>query len=161
VKRKMEIVYRTASINDYHGVNAVLKESLELHAHALPSLFTTDHVVVSFEQYQAILYYNSTDILVAEHNGRIIGASVVELKYSPPVDDQSFMYTAYIQYFGVRKEWHNYGIGKKLFHRTKEWGRKKGASELQLTVWAFNQKAKSFYENLGLTSLSHLLSTKL
>ncbi|UZW66381.1 hypothetical protein OC195_21485 [Priestia flexa] len=48
----MEIVYRTARIDDYQGVNAVLKESLELHAHALPSLFSTDHIVISYEQYQ-------------------------------------------------------------------------------------------------------------
>ncbi|TYR79476.1 GNAT family N-acetyltransferase [Priestia megaterium] len=157
----MDIIYRTAKLKDYQGVNKILTESLKLHAEALPSMFDEEIAVMSFEQYQATLYYATVDIIVAEYRNQIIGASVVELKYNPPTKANPFSYTAYIQYFGIKKGFHNYGIGKGLFHATKKWAIQKDASDLQLTVWSFNKKAMAFYQSLGLTSLSYLMSTKL
>ncbi|AYE52768.1 GNAT family N-acetyltransferase [Priestia megaterium NCT-2] len=157
----MEIIYRTAKLDDYTEVNKILGESLELHANALPSMFDNQMAVLSQEQYQATLYYATIDILVAQYRNQIIGASVVELKYNPPTTLAPLSYTAYIQYFGVKKGFQNYGVGKSLFSATKQWAVQKGASDLQLTVWAFNEKARAFYESLGLKNLSYLMTTSL
>jgi GNAT superfamily N-acetyltransferase len=41
------------------------------------------------------------------------------------------------------------GIGQALLRRAERWAAERGASELELTVWEFNQDAIAFYEKLG------------
>ena len=143
----MDIIYRTAKLDDYTEVNKILGESLELHANALPSMFDNQMAVLSPEQYQATLYYATIDILVAQYRNQIIGASVVELKYNPPTTLAPLSYTAYIQYFGVKRLSKLWGR-KRSFSATKQWAVQKGANDLQLTVWAFNEKARAFMKVL-------------
>ena len=34
--------------------------------------------------------------------------------------------------------------------RTQAWGTQSGASRIELTVWAFNEQARHFYDQMGL-----------
>ncbi|WP_110113414.1 GNAT family N-acetyltransferase [Bacillus sp. CGMCC 1.16541] len=157
----MSITYRIATPEDYHDVNHVLAESLHLHADALPDLFDKESYLFTPQQYQSIMYYSTVDIIVAERNNEVVGASVVELKYNPPLKATPPYYTAYIQFFSIKKGYQQLGIGKELFDLTKKWAQNKGALDLQLTVWSFNEKAIRFYEKLGLSEASKLMRLKL
>ncbi|MBM7702520.1 GNAT family N-acetyltransferase [Metabacillus iocasae] len=157
----MSINYRVAKLEDYHDVNHVLAESLHLHAEALPDLFDKEAYLFTPQQYQSIMYYSTVEIILAEHNQNIVGASVVELNYNPPLKRTPPSYTAFIQFFSVKREYQQLGIGKELFEVTKEWAKAKGALDLQLTVWSFNEKAIRFYEKLGLCETSKLMRLKL
>lgn len=42
------------------------------------------------------------------------------------------------------------GVGQALMERTKEWSIQMGAASIELTVWAFNEQARHFYDRMGL-----------
>ena len=91
----------------------------------------------------------------------IIGYSFVELLYASYPSEEEERCTAFIDYFGVKKAYHRFGIGSALFEQTKKWALKQKAHALQLNVWEFNHKAIRFYEKQGMKSLSRLMHLKL
>ncbi|KOO50358.1 GNAT family N-acetyltransferase [Priestia koreensis] len=157
----MMITYRPANTQDYHEVNKLLSDTQRLHAEMLPMNFEKNATVLSPTQYQSMLFYSTNDILVAVYNQEIVGVSVVELMYTPAVNQYPPRYTAYIQYFGVHRDHRHRGIGKQLFHVSKEWAKQKGASDLQLTVWSVNNNAVKFYEGVGMHELNKLMTIPL
>jgi len=45
------------------------------------------------------------------------------------------------------------GIGTRLVRIARRWAREKGATEMRLGVWEFNEAARKFYETLGFKTL--------
>ena len=82
----MMITYRPANTQDYHEVNTLLSDTQRLHAEMLPMNFEKNATVLSPTQYQSMLFYSTNDILVAVYNQEIVGVSVVELMYTPAVN---------------------------------------------------------------------------
>ncbi len=107
--------------------------------------------VLSPEQYQVTLYYATIDILVAQYRNQIIGASVVELKYNPPTTLAPLFPTQRTSNILALRKAFKIMASEKVFFLLQNSGLyKKRANDLQLTVWAFNEKARAFYESLGL-----------
>lgn len=50
---------------------------------------------------------------------------------------------------GVTAEWRGHGIGRTLMQLAQDWVQARGATELRLHVWAFNEAARRLYEELG------------
>ena len=53
------------------------------------------------------------------------------------------------------------GIGRLLMQRAEHWALQRGASYLRLNVWAFNEEALRFYEELGYGVHSRILGKEL
>ena len=53
------------------------------------------------------------------------------------------------------------GLDVPWSQRPIEWGRARGATTLDLTVWEFNQAALAFYERLGLVTLNRVMQLEL
>ncbi|MCP4355501.1 MAG: GNAT family N-acetyltransferase [Proteobacteria bacterium] len=52
-------------------------------------------------------------------------------------------------YIGVLKQFQNAGVGKKLMEIVDFWAKKENVERIQLSVFSTNEKANSFYQNLG------------
>lgn len=61
----------------------------------------------------------------------------------------------------VRQDCRGLGIGKKLMDEAREWARLKGATAVELNVYAFNSSAITFYHSLGYDMLCHRMSKAL
>lgn len=53
------------------------------------------------------------------------------------------------------------GIGKKLFLFVSNEAKKRDAERLDLMVWSFNNRALSFYEELGMQTQRYILEKEL
>jgi diamine N-acetyltransferase len=156
-----KVVTTTASIDDYKNINEIVKEGQDEHAEALPTIFAKVDVVMPIDYYQQLLNDKNSEVLVAKLNGQIVGFAVLEIKEAPQFASLVSRKYAYISDFGVKKAFQNNGIGKQLFFACVEWAKEKGASSLELNVWEFNQKAISFYEQLGMKPMSRKMAIDL
>lgn len=92
-----------------------------------------------------------TRVLVAEHNGIILGFVLAERWYPPPVARQSF--EIYIESMFVRPEHRRRGIGRKLVDAVADWTHGEGADRMRLGVLSVNEEAKKFWRSVGGRSL--------
>ncbi len=53
------------------------------------------------------------------------------------------------------------GIGRALMQAAETWALSRGAEELHLNVWAFNQRARAFYDELGYAVRAQTLGKRL
>jgi GNAT superfamily N-acetyltransferase len=68
---------------------------------------------------------------------------------------------AHLQSIMVSEPNRKSGIGKKLMDVAQQWAREKGATEMRLDVWEFNQGTIQFYEKMGFHTLTRTLITGL
>ena len=88
-------------------------------------------------------------ILVAVLNEEIVGFVAAELSDMPNLPFLNPMKRCRIATIVVSKAHHRKGIGTALFEHVYKIATESGASELNLEVFTFNNKAIAFYEKLG------------
>ena len=141
---------REATSNDLPRLIELLYESDILHWNALP-----DHFAIPGEPARAEDYVNhlldeeNGVILVAELEGVVIG--LIQLAV---FDERSGPYRrkrphAHIGDIVVSGEHRRTGVGRMLLAAADGWAKARGAEEIELTVWDFNDDAIALYESLG------------
>ena len=157
----MEILIECAMVNDFEEINSIVKEGHDEHSHNLPHIFRQVDVVMPSEYFQSLLTDPSSEILVARQAEEIVSFAVLEITDAPPFNSLTPRKFAYINDFGVASRHNRKGIGKKMFNACQEWAKIKGATTLELNVWEFNKGAISFYESLGMETVSRKMSLNL
>ena len=61
----------------------------------------------------------------------------------------------------VSNDFQRNGIGQKLMRKSQQWAVDRGATSIELNVYHFNQKAISFYTNIGFKPTSQRMSKAL
>lgn len=96
-------------------------------------------------------------LFVAEHEEQLIGAVHAHLRRSPDIPLLKPRHFAYVETLVVSSDWRRRGIGKQLMERIEFWARDKGATEIELFVWDFNQTAIALYDQLAYRTISRRL----
>lgn len=151
----------SADISDFNAVNSIVKEGQDEHSEALPHVFKKVHEVMPEAYFLELLEDLNCEILVAKIDKEVVGFAVMELSESPSFESMIPRNYAYMNDFGVKSSYHREGIGTVLFKACMEWSKNKGVTSLELNVWQFNQKAISFYERLGMNTVSRKMSLNL
>lgn len=154
----MKINIESASLEDFNAVNLIVKEGHDEHSEALPHVFKKVYQVMSKSYYGELVETLNCEILVAKVNEDVVGFAVMELNESPPFESMTSRKYAYMNDFGVKSNCQRQGAGSELFKACVEWSKNKGATSLELNVWEFNEKAISFYESFGMTSISRKMT---
>lgn len=157
----VRIQIANAEIEDYEEINLIVKEGQDEHSEALPSIFKKVDQAMPQNFFYELMENPKCDILIARMNKEIVGFAVMELHESPPYETMNPRTFAYMNDFGVKNSHQREGVGSELFQACREWSKDKGATSLELNVWEFNQKAISFYEKFGMTSISRKMSLEL
>ena len=84
-------------------------------------------------------------VLLAEHNGTIIGMCTGQLTISTAEGGPALL----VEDVVVAEEWRARGIGRRLMDEISRWGRLAGAFRLQLLADKSNTRALGFYMNTG------------
>ena len=157
----MSITIAKAKREQFAAINKVMEEGQRLHANHLPHIFKDVSPVMPKVFFEEILKDLDKDILVAMDGEAIVGFALLRVNQAPPFESvQSRTYT-YIDDFGVLESFQGNGVGRKLLEACKEWAKEKNSEHLELTVWDFNERARSFYEALGLTTVTRRMSLPL
>ncbi|MFJ8235832.1 GNAT family N-acetyltransferase [Ureibacillus sp. NPDC094379] len=158
----MDILVEIATIEDFHAVNSIVKEGHEEHANAYPHIFKKVDEVMSEHYFGEILADPDCEIFVARiNNNEVVGFGVMELQKSPSFESMIPRKFAYMNDFGVKGTFQRNGVGNLLFAACVEWSREKGATNMDLTVWEFNEKAIAFYEKNEMRTISRKMSLQL
>jgi ribosomal protein S18 acetylase RimI-like enzyme len=141
--------YREAELHDLPGVCALGEVVNLLHHDAWPSIFAprsdpsrdAPHWRRSIGQPHATTF-------VAEHSGELMAFITVMLVDESNSRLQPMRY-AHVGSVCVAEPFRGRGIGKQLMSLAEQWAAGRGARDMRLNVWAFNESALAFYEELG------------
>jgi GNAT superfamily N-acetyltransferase len=145
----MTSAIREATPEDLSAICVLGQEVNLLHHEAWPQVFAApsdpSHDAPHWQQ--SIANPNATTF-VAEHSGRVIAFITVFFvtESGPLLRPTPF---ARVGSVCVAAHQRGGGIGRALMAQAERWAIERGASDIRLNVWAFNQAALRFYEELG------------
>jgi GNAT superfamily N-acetyltransferase len=157
----MVSAYREAELRDLPAVCALGQVVNLLHYEAWPSIFAPPSEPLRDESHwrQSIGQPNATTF-VAEHSVDLIAFVTVMLAEESNPLLQSMCYTR-IGSVCVAKPFRGKGVGKQLMSLAEQWGASRGAKDMRLNVWSFNESALAFYQELGYQVRSVLMGKPL
>ena len=144
------MIIRQATIDDYEAAAKLEQSVFQLHYENRKDFLRYRSTPLEKERFASML--NGMTYLLAEENGVILGQAVAfkrEYKDNPVFNDMEWLE---IDDISVAPEAQGKGVGKALFAALKQTALEMGLHHMELTVWAFNEKARGFYEKMGMSS---------
>ena len=154
----MDFAIRSATLGDYRQLRDLYHELDLLHGEALPVVFRNPVRPLRRKEFLAKAIADSNCImLVAESDGQIVGVIQAGIREAP--DHPMFLPRRYVwmESLVVRREFQRCGVGQALMRSLESWAAEKGIAHVELNVWEFNDRAKTFYESLGYETASRRL----
>jgi len=108
-----------------------------------------------------IIHSDDSEIFVAEAAGKLAGLIEVYVRIDPNEATLVRHQYAELQSLMVLAPFRKNGIGTQLVGVAQRWAREKGATEMRLGVWEFNQAAREFYEAVGFKTLKRRMVAEL
>lgn len=145
LKNGLEVVIRQARLDDAENLLTCVKHVIP-QSEYIPKL---EHEITSTVEYEAewissFLITENALLLVAEHNGQIVG------NIDTTCSKRTVMaHTACIG-MGMLQEWRNTGLGTALLQTTIDWAKQHSAIELLwLQVYTANTLGIGLYRKMG------------
>ena len=158
----MEITIRPATAPDYEELCQVIDQADKLHRDNLPHLFQKPAGPVRDPDYLlSVMEDPDHGLFVAEAGGRIAGYVHAILREMPAIPIVVPRRLVIVDNLCVREKVRRAGIGRALMSRAHVWARAHGASEIELTVYEFNEAAIAFYQGLGYKTVSRRMALPL
>ena len=147
----MSIHIRKASGKDIPRLIALLEQVAAIHNNARPDLFKANSKKYNVSDLEALLRDPKVTIFVAADEDDIavgyIFCMLNEYKDHAIMQDKKMLY---IDDLCVDETQRGKGIGRMLFAHACAYAREQGCYNITLNVWAGNDSARRFYENLGM-----------
>jgi ribosomal protein S18 acetylase RimI-like enzyme len=146
---------REARLEDYDALCLIFEQGDAHHRDALPRIFcSSDGPTRSWQYVAALIADENATILVAEDDNQVIGAIQALIREAPDIPIFVPRRYAVIDSIIVSQTYRRSGVGQALMEEAHLWALDKGATQVELNVWEFNQGALAFYERLGYSTAS-------
>jgi diamine N-acetyltransferase len=156
------ITVRVAIIEDADAIGGLTAEVQQLHREALPDIFKSpSDKLFSREKLATLLQDANSTVAVAESNGEIVGYVYGVIMHRPENDFKKAEKYVYIQQIGVRKDARRQGVGRALIAFIERKALASAVTGLQLDYWAFNTRARSFFESCGFSASQVMMRRRL
>ena len=151
IKRKMKKsdTIRQASVADIPRLIDLLHQVDMVHHRLRPDLFKPDTTKYSEQELETLLGDESKPIFVYD-DGEVIGyafCQITEVKDDRLLQDRK---TLYIDDLCVDEAARSKHIGNALFEFVRDYAKSIGCHAITLNVWAGNDSAICFYQNMGM-----------
>jgi GNAT superfamily N-acetyltransferase len=156
------LAVREATARDYDGLCIVIEEVDRAHRCALTDRFKAPEGPVRSREYIFdAVQADDVGLFVAEIDAHVVGLVHTILKDTPAFTILVPRRYAVVENLVVLEAHRRRGVGRALLETAEGWARSKGATSIELTMYAFNQAARDFYAELGFCILSHRLTKPL
>jgi ribosomal protein S18 acetylase RimI-like enzyme len=163
----MDISVRPANQRDMEALCEIYYDFHEFHVRGVPTHLRS---LGEREQWDRsglketlgqLMRRDDSEILVAEAAGKLAG--LIEVHVRQDADEATLVRHQYVelQSLVILEPFRRNGIGTRLVEVARQWAREKGATEMRLGVWEFNQAARAFYESVGLRTLKRRMVAEL
>lgn len=147
----MTITIRLATPDDYAAFCDLNAQIDALHREQEPTVFRKAIPSRDRPYFEIWLADPARRLLMAESEGRVVGLVMAEVVHTPNFPILKPRAYVHVDTLVVDANAQRQGIGQALMGAVHEWAEVQGIHEVQLGVWAFNQGAITFYEQLGYT----------
>lgn len=149
--------YRQAATDALPGICAPGEEVHRLHDDAWPRLFAKEIAAESQRQvWSESLCGENAAVFVAVEGQSLVGFVTIAV-----VDETSPFFRAMrhakVGSICVTEILRGQDIGRRLMEEAELWARARNAVEVHLNVWAFNERARALYDDLGCEIRSHYM----
>ena len=152
------MIIRKLTLLDYEAADRLIQHLHDMHYEARPDLYIAKEHPYSLEEYEEKVTSENYITLAAEEDGEIIGVVFVKLVEKSLMVD---MPIAQMNALCVDEAHQRKGIATKLFEESTRLAKEAGAKRLDLMVWGFNEKARAFYEKIGMKEQRRIMECEL
>lgn len=145
----MEI--RRAKAADFDGINALLRQVLEVHHKGRPDLFKGGVKKYTDEQLLGIIKDDTRPIFAGIIDGKLVGYAFCVIQQHPDDNILTDIKTLYIDDLCVDESMRGKHVGKRIYEHVLGYAKSIGCYNVTLNVWSCNPAAMRFYEKMGLT----------
>ena len=152
------MIIRKLTLLDYEAADRLIQHLHDMHFEARPDLYVAKVHPYSLEEYEEKVTSEKYISLAAEEDGEVVGIVFVRLADKSLMVD---MPIAQMNALCVDEAHQRKGIATKLFEEATKQARDAGAKRLDLMLWGFNDKARAFYEKIGMKEQRRILEQEL
>jgi ribosomal protein S18 acetylase RimI-like enzyme len=151
----MDAHIREVTENDYAALCALIEFGDAYHRTHLPYRFKAPQGASRERDYiLEMIADESIGLFVVEQQDKLLGYLKVMLMYTRDIPILVSRCYAVVDNLVVDPEFRRRGIGWSLMEHAHQWAREKGATEVELNVYEFNQSAMALYRQLGYETIS-------
>lgn len=155
-KEHADIIIRQAVEADYEELKELFAQGADIHHAGEPGIIGgSSERPVTLRWFSRLLRNPANGVLVAELPDTQPGgwriAGFAHLVYQDTTDMPSLTPRRFVLVVDVevRPSAQGRGFGRRLMSATEEWAIGRGATQIELSVWEFNSRARALYEELG------------
>ncbi len=151
----MSLEIRLATMHDYDALCALWTEGDEHHIAPLAPFFRRSAGPPRSREFVAgILADENAALFIAERDGAAVGFLHLYLRQTPDMPMIVPRTFVMVDSIVVARKARRSGVGTALMAWAEHWAREKGANQLELSVWEFNERARTLYERLGYRTIT-------
>lgn len=141
---------RRAEAKDQPDMERLLEQVCRVHADIRPDLFIAGKRKYTEDALAAIISDDSRPVFVAEdEDGTFLGYCFTVIEEHTGFNEPPHK-TLYIDDLCVDESIRGRHVGSSLYGYVRDWAKKNGFYNITLHVWEHNDKAKSFYNAMGM-----------
>ena len=142
---------RKMKIEDFEQVKNLQKQVYKLHIKNRPDIYFKTQSFFNFEYFLEQLNDENTLNFVCHDGETIAGIILASYKKPSKVPIIKKRKVIFIDSVVVDKHYQRCGVATKMFNYLISFAEKENVESIELNVWDFNEKAKKFYEHIGMT----------
>ena len=151
---------RQAQEKDIEGIIRLLEQVLEVHHKGRPDLFKGNATKYTRDELKEILRDNGRPIFVSEgEDGEVQGYAFCVVQTHPNDNILTDIKTLYIDDLCVDENLRGMHVGSSIYRYVLDYARQNDFYNVTLNVWACNESARRFYENMGLKPQKYGMET--
>ena len=152
----MNAQIRRATEQDAQTISLLNADVHQLHAAALPQWFKQPSSETFPEaKVQALLAEPKNFFFIASEAGEAVGYLFAEVVERPEDSMRQRRDWVYIHQISVKPAYQQHGHGERLIAAAKALAQERGIPTVALDVWAFNDKAHTFFERQGFSVFNY------
>ena len=151
---------RQAQEKDIEGIIRLLEQVLEVHHKGRPDLFKGNATKYTRDELKEILKDPDRPVFVSEgEEGEVQGYAFCVVQTHPNDNILTDIKTLYIDDLCVDENLRGMHVGSSIYRYVLDYARQNDFYNVTLNVWACNESARRFYENMGLKPQKYGMET--